>query len=108
MAYKWAERFIKWANGIRTIYKLAEWLIPRTNGGSYNHFRTCGSLPSAVRVFQQALTVESNSQWTTPLVLCLPSSGNVSARYCWNGSMLIVFGSFILARFYDCTREGDW
>ena len=53
----------------------------------------CGSLPSAVRVFVfQVLTVKSNS-WTTPLVLCLPSSGNVSERYCWNGSMLIASGS---------------
>jgi len=46
-----------------------------------------------LRVFVfQALTVESNS-WTTPLVLRLLSSGNVSERYCWNGSMLIASGS---------------
>jgi len=56
---------------------------------------------------KRCMTVESNS-WTTLLVLRLPSSGNVSARYCWNGSMLIVFGSFILARFYNRSREGDW
>ena len=74
---------------------------------SCNHYCTCGSLPSAVRVFQQALTVEFNS-WTTPLVLHLLSWGNYSARYCWNRSMLIVSGGFILARFYNRTREGDW
>jgi len=74
---------------------------------SCNHYCTCGSLPSAVRVFQQALTVESNS-WTTPLVLRLLSSGNYSASYCWNHSMLIVYDRFILARFYNRTREGDW
>jgi len=54
MVYKQAERFINWLNGIqagRTVYKLAEQLIPRTNGRSCNYFRTCGSLPSAVRVF---------------------------------------------------------
>jgi len=51
---------------------------------SRNYFCTCGSLPSAARVFQQALTVESNP-WTTPLVLRLPSSANFSAGYCWNG-----------------------
>jgi len=91
-----AEWFINWPNGLqagRTVYKLAERLIPRTKGRSCNHFRTCGSLPSTVRVFQQTLTVESNS-WNTPLVLRLPSLGNVSARYCWNGSMLIASGSF--------------
>ena len=82
-------------------------LVPRTDGRSCNHFHTCGSLPSAVRVFQQALTVESNS-WTTPLVLHLPSLVNVLARHCWNGSMLIVFGNFILTCFYNRTREGDW
>jgi len=49
------------------LYKLAEWVIPRTNGRSCNYFRMCGSLPSAVRVFQQLLTVEFNL-WTTPLV----------------------------------------
>ena len=89
------------------VYKLAEQLIPRMNGRSCNHFRMCGSLPSTVRVFQQALTVESNS-WTTLLVLRLPCSGNFLARYCWNGSMLTVSSSFILARLYNCTREGDW
>ena len=108
--YKWAERFIHWPNGLqagRTVQKLAERLISRMNGRSYNHFRTCGSLLSTVRVFQQALTVESDS-WITPLVLLLLSLGNVSARYCWNGSMLIVSGSFILACFYNCTCESDW
>jgi len=33
--YKWAKRFINWPNGLQagwTVYKLAEWLIPRTNG----------------------------------------------------------------------------
>jgi len=55
------------------VYKLAEWLIPRTNGRSctssyiasillsHSHFCMRGNLQSAVRVFQQALTVESNS-----------------------------------------------
>ena len=79
----------------RMVYKLAEQLIPRMNGRSCNHFCTCGSSPSTVRVFQQALTVESNS-WTTPLVLRLPSSGNVSARYCWNGSILVASFSHIV------------
>ena len=40
----------KLANGLQagqTVYKLAERLIPRTNGRSCNYFRTCGSLPSA-------------------------------------------------------------
>ena len=89
MVYKWTKQFTSRTNS----YKLAERLIPRMNGTSCNHFRMCGSLPSAVRVFQQTLTVESNS-WTTPLVLHLPSLGNISARYCWNGSMLIASGSF--------------
>ena len=78
---------MNWPNGIqagRTVYKQAEQLIPRANGRSCNHFRTCGSLPSAVMVFQQVLTVESNLS-TTPLVLHLPSLGNVSAEMapCW-------------------------
>ena len=103
MVYKWTKQFTSRTNS----YKLAERLIPRMNGTSCNHFRMCGSLPSAVRVFQQTLTVESNS-WTTPLVLHLPSLGNISARYCWNGSMLIASGRFILACLYNRTREGDW
>ena len=76
---------------------------------SRNHFHTCGSLPSTVRVFQQVMTVESNS-WTTLLVLRFLSSGNFSVRYCWNGSMLIVSGtcSFILARFHVSYTWGDW
>ena len=101
MVYKWAERFINWPNCLQagwTVQKLAERIIPRMNGRNCSHFRMCGTLPSGVRVFQQALTVESNL-WTTLLVLHLPSLGNVSARYCWNGSMLIVSGSFILASF---------
>ena len=50
-------------------------------------------LTKRLRVFVfQVLTVKSNS-WTTRLVLRLPSSGNVSERYCWNGSMLIASGS---------------
>jgi len=89
----------------RTVYKLAERLMPRMNGRSCNHFRTCGSLPSALRVFQQALTVESNS-WTIPLVLRLPSSENVSARYCWNGSILVAsFSHIVWSVTVDRSRE---
>jgi len=64
----WAERFINWPNSIqagRTVYKLAEQLIPRTNGRNSNHFHTCGSLPSAVvpwgsfnKRWQSSLTCE--------------------------------------------------
>jgi len=100
MVYKQDEQFRSWLNGL---YKSRT----KFNGRSSNHFRMCDSLLSTVRVFQQALTVESNS-WTTPLVLRLLPSGNVSARYCWNGSMLIVSGSFILACFYNRTRESNW
>ena len=55
-AFETTRRSINWPNSLQagqTVYKLAERLVPRMNGRSCNHFHTRGSLPSAIRVFQQ-------------------------------------------------------